>query len=185
MKKRMLFLTGNPGVGKTTVLLRILEALGAKGFNIGGMISREVRSGASRIGFEILDLASDRRGWLAHANQGHGPQIGRYRVNLGNLNSVGATAVVDAVQGKDVVAIDEIGPMELCSEQFRKAVDKAADSNKLVVGTLHWKMRDKLIDELRTREDIEIFTVTLENRENLQETIILKAEEFLAYDTCE
>ncbi|NWF97298.1 MAG: DUF2478 domain-containing protein [Candidatus Thorarchaeota archaeon] len=111
MNKRILLLTGNPGVGKTTVLLRVVEALKAKGYSVGGMISREVRSGGTRVGFEILDLASGRRGWLAHVNQPSGPQVGKYRVNLEDLNSIGAEAIANAVASSDVVAIDEIGPM--------------------------------------------------------------------------
>lgn len=80
MAKRILLLTGSPGVGKTSVLLRIVESLKAKGYGVGGMISREVRVGGGRVGFEILDLNTGRTGWLAHVTQKHGPQVGRYRV---------------------------------------------------------------------------------------------------------
>ena len=53
MKKRVLLLTGSPGVGKTTMLLRVVESLKAKGYGVGGMISREVRSDGARVGFEV------------------------------------------------------------------------------------------------------------------------------------
>ncbi|RJS68314.1 hypothetical protein CW693_04680 [Candidatus Bathyarchaeota archaeon] len=51
LKKRLLLLTGNPGVGKTTVLLRVIKALKAEGYTVGGMISREVRTHGTRVGF--------------------------------------------------------------------------------------------------------------------------------------
>jgi nucleoside-triphosphatase len=171
----VLLLTGSPGVGKTTVLLRVVEALKASGYSVGGMVSREVRSCGTRVGFEILDLGSGRRGWLAHVNQPSGPQIGKYRVNLQDLDNIGATAIADASENSDVVAIDEIGPMELFSEKFKEAVKKAVESGKLVVGVVHWKARDKLIEEVKKREDTEIITVTYENRDKLHETIIKKA----------
>ena len=38
---RLVFLTGRPGVGKTSVLLRAVKDLRARGLRIGGMISRE------------------------------------------------------------------------------------------------------------------------------------------------
>jgi len=179
VKKRLLFLTGSPGVGKTTVLMRVVEALKAEGYSVGGMVSREVRSCGARFGFEILDLGSDRRGWLAHVNQPTGPQIGKYRVNLEDLNGIGATAIADASENLDVVAVDEIGPMELFSEKFKEAVKKAVESGKLVVGVVHWKARDRLIEEVKKREDVEVIVVTFENRTKLHEVITEKAVEFL------
>jgi nucleoside-triphosphatase len=179
LKKRVLLLTGSPGVGKTTVLLRVVESLKSKGYSVGGMVSREVRSRGSRVGFELLDLSSDRRGWLAHVNQKSGPQVGRYRVNLEDLDCVGVEAIVKAAENFDVVAIDEVGPMELFSEKFRKAVETAVESRKLVVGVVHWKARNRLIDEVKGREDTEIITVTSENRNGLHKSIVEKAVEFL------
>lgn len=173
-------MTGNPGVGKTTVLLKVVEALRAKGYSVGGMISREVRSCGARVGFEILDLSGERRGWLAHVNQKTGPQVGKYRVNLEDLNSVGVEAVLKAVKECEVVAIDEVGPMELFSEKFREAVKRAVESGKFVVGVVHWKARDKLIENLKECEDAEVIAVTYENRDRLHQTIIEKAKESLA-----
>ena len=63
-QKRVLILTGTPGVGKTTVLTKTVEMLRKQGYNVGGMLSHEVREGGVRVGFEIQDLASDKRvGW--------------------------------------------------------------------------------------------------------------------------
>jgi nucleoside-triphosphatase len=180
LKKRLLFITGSPATGKTSVLLKTIEVLKARGCSVGGMVSREVRTCGARVGFEILDLSSGRRGWLAHVSQKHGPRIGKYRVNLEDLDNIGAEAVAIAVENADVVAIDEIGPMELCSERFREAVVKAVESRKLVVGTVHWKTRDKLIQKISAREDAEIYKVTYENRGNLHEIIVEKTIEFLA-----
>jgi len=74
--KRLLFVTGRPGIGKTTVLLNATEKLKARGYIVGGMISREVRQNGSRVGFELVDLKTTEKGWLAHINQPIG-QIGR------------------------------------------------------------------------------------------------------------
>ncbi|HLC01232.1 MAG TPA: nucleoside-triphosphatase, partial [Candidatus Bathyarchaeia archaeon] len=95
--KCVLFITGSPGVGKTTVLTKIINILKEKGYNVGGMISNEVREGGTRVGFEILDLSNQKRGWLAHVNQKIGPMVGKYRVNLENLNNIGAQAITDAI----------------------------------------------------------------------------------------
>jgi nucleoside-triphosphatase len=173
--KRVLLLTGNPGVGKTTVLMKTVNTLKGRGIRVGGMISREVREGGRRVGFEILDLTSSRRGWLAHVNQKSGPQMGKYRVNIEDLNAIGAQAVTGAVEKCEVIAIDEIGPMELFSEKFKEAAWKALDSRKLVIAVVHWKAQDKLINKAKNREDAETIIVNVGNREKLHEQITEKA----------
>ena len=179
MQKRVLLLTGNPGVGKTTVLTKTVEALKAEGIGVGGMISREAREGKMRVGFEILDLTSNKHGWLAHINQRTGPQVGKYHVNLEDLENIGATAIVEAAEKCDVIAIDEIGPMELFSQKFKQAVKQALESRKVVLAVVHAKARDQLINEVKRREDAEIFTVTLINRDSLSEELIKRALEIL------
>jgi nucleoside-triphosphatase len=170
-----MLLTGAPGVGKTTVLIKTADALKAQGVSVGGMVSREAREGNVRVGFEITDLTNNKRGWLAHVNQNSGPQVGKYRVNLQDLESIGAKAIVEAVEKCAVVAVDEIGPMELFSQGFKQAVEQALDSGKLVLAVVHAKARDPLINEARQREDAEIFTVTLANRDGLPEKLIKQA----------
>jgi nucleoside-triphosphatase len=179
LKKRVLLITGSPGTGKTSVLLKTVDALKARGYSVGGVISREARVGWTRVGFEILDLGSGRRGWLAHVNRKVGPRVGKYGVNLEDLEDIGASAIVNAAENFDVVAIDEIGPMELFSEKFKEAVRRAVECGKVVVGVVHWKARDRLIEEVKAREDTEIIMVTRENRNKLHETIVEKAVEFL------
>ena len=179
LPKRVLLLIGNPGVGKTTVLMKTVNALKESGYKVGGMISREARENGTRVGFEILDLSSSKRGWLAHVNQKSGPQVGKYRVNIEDLNTVGAQAILDAAENCDVIAIDEVGPMELFSEKFKEATRKALESRKLVIAIIHWRAQDVLISEARKRGDAEIITVTTENRERLHEQVAEKALRFL------
>ena len=175
LRKRVLVLTGAPGVGKTTVLTKTVDALKAKGFSVGGMVSREVRDGNVRVGFEILDLTNSKHGWLAHVNQKNGPQVGKYHVNMGDLEEIGAKAIIDAAEKCDVVAVDEVGPMELFSVKFKQAVQAALDSQKLILAVVHAKARGPLLTEIRERGDLEVFTVTLANRSCLPEALTNKA----------
>jgi nucleoside-triphosphatase len=172
--KRVLLITGVPGVGKTTVLTKTVGILREKGFTVGGMLSREVRENGVRVGFEIIDISSEKHGWLAHVNQQTGPRVGKYRVNIIDLDDVGAKAIIDAIENCYIVAIDEIGPMELFSKRFKDAVNASLQSQKAVMAVVHARARDILISEVKARKDAEIFEVTHQNRDHLPETIAEK-----------
>jgi nucleoside-triphosphatase THEP1 len=58
LKTRVLILTAARGIGKTTVLIKTVDTLKAKGVSVCRMISREVRKDSELLGFEILDLTS-------------------------------------------------------------------------------------------------------------------------------
>jgi len=143
------------------------------------MISREVREGGVRVGFEIMDFSTGQRGWLAHINQPTGPKVSKYRVNLTDLDAIGVSSILDAIRNADVIIVDEIGPMELFSSAFRDAVVQAVESNKPVLGTIHYGLRNSLVDSVKKREDAEIFHVTYENRETLHNLIIDKVVQSL------
>jgi nucleoside-triphosphatase len=175
MPKRVLLLTGAPGIGKTTVLQRTVEALKERGICVGGMVSREVREGGVRVGFEIEDLASGKRGWLAHVNQKSGPRVGKYRVCLSDLEEVGVAAIETAVNDCGVIAIDEVGPMELYSLRFKQAVAKTLESAKPVLAVVHAKAHNPLVTLVKQRKDSEIFVVTDANREGLPKILTQKS----------
>jgi len=171
---RKILLTGRPGVGKTTLLIETIKELEGRGLKVGGMVSQEVRSGNARVGFEIIDLVSRQKGWLAHVEQPVGPQIGKYRVNLRDLVEIGVSAINRAAADStiSVIAVDELGPMELCSEEFKAAVEKAIEVGKPLIGTIHYKARSTLIDQIRSNPDIRILEITLDNRSYIKTTIL-------------
>ena len=177
--KRIILVTGPPGIGKTSVIRRAVKELKNKKHKIGGVICHEVREGGIRVGFEIMDLSTETRGWLAHVNQTTGPKVGKYHVNLTDLDVTGANAIHVAIKNADIIAVDEIGTMELMSTAFSNALLKAMQSNKPIIGTIHFKISNSIVDSIKQREDIEIITVTYENRENLHKRIIKMINECL------
>ncbi len=177
--KRLFFVTRHPGIGKTSVLLRAVEELKTKEYKIGGMLSREVREKGVRVGFEITDYHTGRKGWLAHVNQPVGPKLGKYRVNLKDLDAIGAESIRNAVENAQIILIDEIGPMELFSQAFREAVVEATNSSKPLLGTIHFKARDPLINTIKNRGETEIIEVTYENRAHLHKVLIGKVMQVL------
>jgi len=172
--KKFVFLTGQAGIGKTTVLKKIIESLRKEGFMVGGLKTDEIREKGSRIGFEITNVLTGRKGTLAHVSRVEGPKFGKYRVNLRDLIDVGVGALKQAAEKAEVIVIDEVGPMELLSCEFKRAVRKAVNSGKPLVGTIHYNARDPLIDTIRLSKDVTIIEVTRENRDDLHVTVVKK-----------
>jgi len=166
------FITGRPGVGKSTVLEKVRELLREKGYRVGGVFCPEVRRGGARIGFRIVDVGSGRSGVLSQVGGGSGPRIGKYVVNLRDLEEVGVEALDSAAREADVVLIDEVGPMEMQSRPFQEAVLRTLASPKSVVGILHWRMEHPVISTIRARSDVEVLEVTSQNRDGLPSEIV-------------
>jgi len=167
----VVFLTGSPGVGKSTVVRHAVEKIRTDGLKVGGMTSGDLRSGSARIGFEIRNLVTGETGVLAHVNQRTGPRIGRYRVNSEDLDRIGAEAILLAVKDADLIVIDEVGPMELTSRTFKDAVQAALVCGKPVLGTVHRNAQDPIVRAIKSGGGIEVLEVTHENRDTLPDIL--------------
>lgn len=165
-----IFLTGPPGSGKSTVLMKTIELLKKKGMKVGGMITPEIRERGRRIGFGVKDVYSGKEGILASIDQKTGPKVGKYRVNLEDFERIALPALDSALKGCDVVCIDEVGRMEWFSKNFRNKVYEIFASGKKVVAILHREFVSKFKDYG------EVIKVVPENREKLPEDIVNKLD---------
>ena len=170
--RRRIFLTGEPGTGKTTVLRKTAELLETRGLKVGGMASKEIRGIGSRTGFSVENLATHEHGCLAEVGSRVGPHVGKYTVNLHDLETVGVAAIQTAIQAADVVLIDELGPMELHSQRFVESVVDALNSQKHVLGTIHKHANHPLVMKVRSNLDSVILEVTSKNRDELPDKIL-------------
>ena len=164
-----LFITGRAGIGKTTVFLETIRSLKSKGIEIGGFVSQEVRENGRRTGFEVIDLHSSRKAWLAKVGDKGGPRIGKYIVQLKDFENISIEALSYAMTTKkvDLIAVDELGPMELYSNIFRSLIKKIFIGSKPFLVTLH----RRLINDSLIPKKVELVEVTISNRETLADTI--------------
>ncbi len=162
-------ITGIPGVGKTTLVQKLLVAL--KHLNIAGFTTEEIREGRFRKGFYLVDLKGKRR-VLSHIRMKSPYRVGKYGVDIKGFEEFLMTA--DLLGSKaDLVVVDEIGKMECYSEKFTTFMREILDSDITVIATIA-RTGGGLIAEIKNRTDILMFELTLENRNSL-DTEILKA----------
>jgi nucleoside-triphosphatase len=165
-------ITGRPGSGKTSVIERAMSILRERGFRAGGLYCPEIREGGVRVGFRIIDLMTGEERILAHVHQREGPQVSKYRVNVANVDELSEVAIGRALQEADFVVIDEIAPMELYSEGFRRAVQSALESPKPLLAIVHQRTVTGFTGVVKARGDIKIFEVTPETRTGLPEQLV-------------
>ncbi len=166
MKKNIL-LTGLPGVGKTTIVIKIVEMLESK---CGGFYTKEIRKDNKRIGFKLVTL-DGKECIIAHKEINSSCRVGRYGISLDCIDNFGVKSIEDAIIERRIVIIDEIGKMELYSQRFRKAVLAALNSKCPVLATIIYSA-NPFCDRLKERKDVEIVEVTVSNRNSLVQRII-------------
>jgi len=157
-----ILLTGNPRVGKTTIIKKVVRDLK----DVGGFYTEEIRDGY-RKGFRIITL-DGKEGILAHMDIKNRYRVGKYGVNIEDLENVAVKSVEEGLD-RDIIVIDEIGKMELFSEKFRNILEKALDTGK-VLGTI-MKKSNYFADKVKNRKDVKVLLVEESNRDMLVEEI--------------
>jgi nucleoside-triphosphatase len=162
-----ILLTGHPGVGKTTIILKLIEKLKIPA---GGFYTEEIRENNLRMGFAVATL-SGFKGVLAHRNFKSRYKVGHYGVGVYTLNRIGVKEIQMCLMEKKLIVIDEIGKMELLSPQFQAVVEKALDGDNPVLGTVTLA-RHPFVQKITERSDVKITEVTKENRDQVFKALL-------------
>ncbi|XP_067278110.1 cancer-related nucleoside-triphosphatase isoform X2 [Pseudorasbora parva] len=181
------FLTGVPGVGKTTLVKKVCEAMASAAVSVSGFYTEEVRERGRRAGFDVVTLTGD-RGRLSRlstesAAGGREYRVGQYVVDLQSFESLTLPLFRNMCEGRErVFVIDEIGKMELFSQAFIRAVRQTLDGSSCsILGTIPVPKGKPLtlVEEVRSRQDVKIFMVTKENRDTIFDDIVSAVQECL------
>uniref|UniRef100_A0A8C6RRB9 Nucleoside-triphosphatase, cancer-related n=1 Tax=Nannospalax galili TaxID=1026970 RepID=A0A8C6RRB9_NANGA len=166
------------GVGKTTLIQKASEILQSSGVPVDGFYTQEVRQGGRRIGFDVVTL-SGARGPLSRVGSQPLPgkpecRVGQYVVNLASFEQLALPVLKNASSssgmGQRVCVIDEIGKMELFSQPFIQAIRQTLSMpGTVILGTIPVPKGKPLalVEEIRSRHDVKVFSVTKENRNSL------------------
>lgn len=179
-------------MGKTTLVQKACESLVSSGVGVEGFYTEEVREGGRRVGFDVVTVSGE-RGNLSRIRDSTGPSAGRreytvgqYVVDLSSFENLALPLFAKVgsaeVDSRKVFVIDEIGKMELFSQSFIRAVRRTLDSSSCsILGTIPVPKGKPLalVEEVRSRKDVKVFTVSKENRNTILEEIVAALRECL------
>lgn len=151
-----LMVIGRPGVGKTTLVNRVLEKLRGS-LRLAGFTTAEIRDPSGRrTGFLVLTIEG-KQAELARAGSRAALHVGRYDVNLEVFERLALPKLVR--RDVDLIVIDEIGKMECASSRFCRAVEDALDAQVSVLATLGIASVP-FLQSIRKRPDVDVLTLT-------------------------
>jgi nucleoside-triphosphatase len=161
-----LFLTGNPGVGKTTLIRAI--ALRLEGIMCAGFYTEDTRQSGQRTGFKIFTLDGQQGTFASLGRQK--PTVGKYSIHVKEFEKLVLMQLDPVTNPADLYVIDEIGKMELLSRQFRIRIIELLAQPTNLLATIT-KKGDGFIDQIKRRSDVEIIEVTRKNRDELPDEL--------------
>lgn len=165
-----IFITGEPGVGKTTLIKKIVQKLGDKAY---GFWTEEVRDRKTkrRTGFKVV-TTEGREVLFASKTFTSKHLVGSYGVNVKRFEDV-VIPLLERYEKDKVLVIDEIGKMELFSKRFGDIVRELAhDPTVTMVATLPIRDVHPLVRELRKLPGAVLIELTRNNREGMDEEIM-------------
>ncbi|MEA3474966.1 MAG: NTPase [Candidatus Cloacimonadota bacterium] len=169
-----ILISGYPGVGKTTLINKIIRKLN---YRIDGFYTHEKKESGKRTGFYITDFSGNQM-VMAEVNFKSKYRVGKYGVNVKAFEKIGIPAMERALHNADLIVIDEIGKMEMFSKEFCIILEKTFDSPKPVLATIK-KIDCKLTAKLKSRNDVEIYDLTIDNRDEMVEIVVKRLLSFL------
>ncbi|MDR1603689.1 MAG: nucleoside-triphosphatase [Gracilibacteraceae bacterium] len=160
-----LFLTGERGVGKTTLLHKILATLPLR--PAGFWVSRDLGPNGRPLAFYLNDYLSGERRLMAKVSGAEG----RPPVAVPGIFTGFGADCLEAAQDSPLVVLDELGLMEEGSPRFIAAVHELLDRSgynphRLTLGVLRL-CEGNFVRSIRERKDVTVVTVAAHNRDAL------------------
>jgi nucleoside-triphosphatase len=154
-----ILVTGPPRSGKSTLIEKVAQSISRPAT---GFFTQELREKGRRVGFSITTLQG-KTGVLAHQSIRSTFRVGKYGVNLEDLDQIAVPSMIPSAPDQ-IVVIDEIGKMECFSRLFKETLTKVLSSDNLVIGSVAIK-GDRFIQSIKKRDDVSLVSITEKTRD--------------------
>ena len=181
IKPRVVIITGEIHVGKTTFAQKIVADLLEKNIRIAGFLSIGINENVIRTGFNLVDIGSSRQMELCSDKKNEKRlKFGRYYFNSDAISLGNEILNANNLSDKQLIVIDEVGNLELNGQCWSNAIENITRSN--TVPQL-WIVRKNLLQKISRRWNIGnayIFDITessIQEVENKLTEILFQEEQ--------
>ena len=161
--KKHFFLTGLPGIGKTTALFRLLQQLNRES---AGFHTEEIREAKRRTGLAVV--TSDGSAFRV-ASCGHEEGHGKYVLDPDALEMAMRQAFAE-IDDSAIIYADPLGTLFCTSPYFVERMQSLLRSHT-VLGTIA-RRGHAFVEAIHRREDCTILEITPENRDALPAMVL-------------
>lgn len=166
--KNVFLLTGKPRMGKTTMIKKLINEIGAD--ICGGFYTEEITNSNDRIGFRCVSVNGESVE-IANVESPSKTRIGRYGIDIEKFENFAIKVLQDALSSKKIIVIDEIGFMQRLSTSFQKIVQDIVSDNHIVLGTVPLDSHSE-IDKIKYLKEVEIINLNEFNRNAISEFLV-------------
>ena len=159
-----LLITGRPKSGKSTILSELVAGASPR----RGFITKELVKDQRRTGFEVEDM-NGVSAVLAQTQNSTSLQVGRFYVHPEVLAQF--TQNLSHPKTDELLYLDEIGQMQLHSNEFRLLVEAYLDAPNDFVATITSVFSDEFTTRILNRDDILLFHLTDINRNKVKKSL--------------
>lgn len=162
-----ILITGPPKAGKTTLIKNIVQQLNQP---VVGFYTGDIREKNLRVGFSLTTF-SGQKGVLSHVDILSRYTVGKYRVNLADLEEIGVKEIEEGLKTDNIIIVDEIGKMELFSEKFKQVILKCLEAPNVFLATIVQK-GNFFTGQIKNRKEVQLFRLDSSNRASLEKEIL-------------
>ncbi len=155
-----ILLTGPPQSGKSTLIEKVIKRVKRPAT---GFFTRELREKGKRVGF-LIETLDGKTGLLAHQNIKSNYRVGKYGVNIEDLDQIAVPSMLPSTDDQ-IVVIDEIGKMECFSRLFKETLLRVLSAENQVVGSIAIK-GDRFIQKIKNRDDVILVSISEKTRDS-------------------
>lgn len=159
-----LLITGIPKSGKSTVLSELIAGASPR----RGFITKELVKDQQRTGFEVEDM-NGVSAVLAQTQNPTGIQVGRFYVHPEVLTQF--TRNLSHPKTGELLYLDEIGQMQLYSNEFRLLVEAYLDAPNDFAATITSVYSDEFTKHIFNRDDVVLFRLADANRDEVKKSL--------------
>jgi nucleoside-triphosphatase THEP1 len=163
----VIIITGSIGQGKTTQVQKLVDSLKARNIQVSGIFSPRIMEGETTVGYDVVDIESNRREPLLRISDEHHPNdIGKYSLSAGGLKCGTGALSRASNMNTSVVVIDEVGKLELDGRGWSAHVTELMNGSSLLVLAVRniftkqviekWDLKDCSVFEVKENLYVEI-----------------------------